>query len=252
MGSTKSKRHGRIRLCSGDSPTPLEKTALFTEGDFSFTVTKNINQLLDRGILTEFRRGDDAAVEWSFSAKFQDRTLRETLDEFVWDSQTELIGGLVGGALNSGVATTLGIGYKAGTLFVTDGAPYTKLAADTVPTVAGEYSENTGTVDEEGVLVNTTFEVFQPAADTDVNVFYGAVGESDTPAADCSDVKTLVIKLDFFDPCNPSTIEETYTFAMSALTEVTQEEGDEFDTISFSGISLIRRPVITPAGPPPP
>lgn len=251
MGSIKSKRHGRIRIESGDTPTALSFTAEFTEGDFSYTVTKNITQILDRGVLRSFRRGDDAALEWSFTAKFQDQKLQAVLDEFAWPGQTETIAGLTSSALNSGVATTIGLGFKQETFFITDPG-FTKLATGATPAAPGEYAENTGTVDEEGVTVATTIEVFMPAADTDIEVFYSAIGQSATPASECSDVKTYKLLLDFFDPCNPGNIEETHELGESALTEFTLEEGDEFDTVSFSGISLNLRPVYVPAGPPPP
>lgn len=244
MASTKSKRHGRVRICSGDTPA-IEFITTFTEGDFSFTRNKNVVDLFDRGVLTEFRQGDDTAVEWSFSGKFRDRTLHEVVDEMVYNGTTELIAGLAAAALNNAVPTTIGLGYKQGSFFITD-AGYTKLAADTVPTVAGEYSENTGAVDENGVIVGTTVEIFTIAADTDVNVVYGAVGTSDTPAAQCSDVKTFLLKFDLFDPCNPANIEFTYEFPKSVMTEFTASEGDDFDTVSFSGKSLIVRPTVTP------
>jgi hypothetical protein len=249
MGTTKSKRHGSIKVLSGDT-TPLEKTLTFTEGDFEFTINRNITDLLDRGTLTEFRKGDDTPVEWSFSGKFRDRSLMQVFDEFVFDGTTETIAGLTAAALNSNVPTTKGLGYKQGTLFVTD-AGHTKLALGATPAVAGEYAENAGVVDSEGVTVATTFDIFQAVGDTTVAIFYGAVGKSDTPEADCSDVKTLLIHFLLADPCNPSVTDETYVLAKSARTEITIAEGDEFDTVSISGKSLITRPDVLPAGPPP-
>lgn len=251
MTSFKSKRHGRISVQSGDTPTPLELDVTFTEGDFSWTLTRNINQILDRGILVAFTKGDDTAVEWSFTAKFLNRLLYETMQEFVWAGQTETIAGLTANALNNNVPTTIGIGYKQGTLFVTDPG-YTKLAVGATPTVAGEYAENAGVEDSEGVTVASTFDVFQPAADVDVAIFYGAVGASRFDASLCSDVKSYKVIIEFVDPCDPPNIEETWEFDYSAPTEVTFDEGDETNTIAFSGISLIKRPLVLPAGPPPP
>jgi len=244
MPSTKSKRHGRLRVCSGDTPA-LEFITTFTEGDFTFTVGKNIVDLFDRGVLTEFRKGDDTPLEWSFSGKFRDQTLHEVIDEMVYNGTTELITGLTPNVLNNAVPTTNGLGFKQGTLFITDPG-FSKLAIGAVPAVAGEYSENAGVVDENSVTVATSFEVFMPAADTDINVSYGAVGASDTPAASCSDVKTYLLKFDLFDPCNPSNIEFTYELPKSTMTEFTLAEGDDFDTVSFSGKSLVIRPTVTP------
>lgn len=248
VATTRSKRHGILRACSGDTPTALEKVLDFTEGDFEFTTTKNITNILDRGILKEFRRGDDEPVTFSFSAKFRDRTIHEVLDKFVWDGQTELITGLTDGANNVGVATTLGEGYEQGTLFITDPG-FTKLAAGVTPTSAGEYSEDVGAADEEGVIVATTFEVFPPVADTDVNISYGAVGTSTTPDSACSDVKTLKLKFDLVNPCDPqggANVEFTYEFEFAALTSFTVAEGDEFDTVSFEGVARQIRPTVTP------
>lgn len=245
-----SKRQGRIKIQSGDS-TPLSLTVAFTEGDFSWTITRNINQVLDRGDLVALTKGDDSAVEWSFTAKFVNRLLYETMEEFVWAGQTESITGLTASALNSNVPTTLGLGYKQGTLFVTDSG-YTKLATSVAPSVAGEYRENVGVEDEEGVLVVTGFDVFQPAADTTVAIFYGAVGTSRTDPDLCSDVKTYLVVIEFDDPCDLPNVLETWAFDFSAPTSVQFDEGDVSNTIAFSGIAMIKRPTITPAGPPPP
>ena len=43
------------------------------------------------------RRGDQEAQTFTFSAKLRDKTLRRTLEHFVWDSQTEAVTGLTGG-----------------------------------------------------------------------------------------------------------------------------------------------------------
>ena len=70
MASLKNLRHGRIRLLSGDTPTPLTKFTVFTSGDFSYTENTPVNVVRDRGKVREaeygphkslsFRAGDGA------------------------------------------------------------------------------------------------------------------------------------------------------------------------------------------------
>jgi len=243
--STKNFRHGKIRIQSGDV-VPLEKNAEFTEGDFSWSFSKDIKQILDRGKLKELRKGDEQAVEWSFSAKFVDKTLYRTLDQAIFDGHTETITGLVGGALNDPVSTTYPYEQNS---FTIDDAGFTKLAIDAVPAVDGDYSEDTGAIDREDAIVASTFQVLMPAADTDLEVTYDAVGGStrDLELGACGDdVKTLAIFLDIYDPCDPNAVVETYELRHAAVNEISFEEGDDFDTLSFSGFALIRRPIVTP------
>lgn len=249
---TKNLRHGRLRVQSGDTPTALTKTLAFTDGDFTWTRTKNVNPILDRGRLSHLRQGDQQGVEWSFTAKFVDRTLHQLLDEYVFDTETELIGSLTGGALNSDIATAFA--FRQGSLIVTDGAPFTgnKLAPGSTPATDGEHAENVGALDVEDVLSVSAFDIFMPAADVDVNVTFDAIGAS-TLDDGTSDVKTLDLIFEVLDPgqpISPGTVVETYNLISSTMTEESFEEGDEFDTVSISGLAFILRLGVSEASTP--
>ncbi len=241
---TKNLRHGRLTVSSGDSPTPLTRILAFTEGDFSYAITKNVNQILDRGLKSHLRKGDFAAITWSFTAKFVDRTLSQLLDEYVYDAEPEAATSLVAAALNSAVAAAFG--FRQGSMLVTDSG-FTKLAAGATPATEGEFSENVGAADIEEVVVATSYDVFMPTADTDLNFTTDAVGASTLdPAA--SDVKTFDLVFEVLDPGQPippGTVVETIQLDDATIEEITPlEEGDEFNTVSISGIAFIRRPVI--------
>ena len=60
---THNLRQGVIRIRSGDTVV-LTKEAAFTEGDFTYTNTKNTIQVKNRGVLDHLRKGDEEAVTY--------------------------------------------------------------------------------------------------------------------------------------------------------------------------------------------
>ena len=241
---TKNLRHGQIRVEDGTPVTPLARTLAFTDGDFSFSKTKNINIILDRGKLSHPMQGDQQPIDWSLTAKFVNRTIAQLFDEMIFDTFAELITGLTPAASNPNTPTTHA--FRQGSLIITDGAPFTgnKLAVAVVPTADGEHSENLGVEDVEGVIVvpaAAAFDVFPEAANTDVNITYDAVGITTLVIANCPiDVKTLDLKFDVLDPSDLVTVLETYELDAAYLTEPAFEEGDEMNTWTLTGQAFIR------------
>lgn len=258
---THNLRQGVIKIKSGDA-TPLSKTAAFTEGDLTWTRTKNIIQVKNRGKLRSsqgghLRKGDEEAVTFSFSAKFVDKTLRRCLEEFIWDAQTKAITGLTANSLNSNVA--LDYPYEQGSLAVASSETgFTKLANGATPSSSGEFAEELKTRDDlefvemvgdaEAVsaAVPGEFAVFMPAADTDLNVVYDAIGRS-TLDPGASDVKTFLLVLEKLDVAlaEQGIVDETYSFNHATIETVEQAEGDEYDVVTFNGFAYITKPTIT-------
>lgn len=253
--STVNMQHGSIRVSSGDT-VPLVKTLQFDEGDLSFDETNNEANILQRGRLSHKRRGDDEPVTFSFSAKLKDKTLRRTLKFFIWEAQTKSITGLTPQVVNTDQA--LDYPFEQGSVAPASGEVITtKLAAGTAPTGDNEFSEEVGSADVEGITVVGNADaatpvpgelsIQPPAADVDMDVVYSAVGQS-TLDPGTSDVKTLLIELIKTEPGNASTVRETYALNHARLTSVSQEEGEEFDLISFEGTAFITDVGITPTG----
>jgi hypothetical protein len=255
---TKNLRHGRIRLFSGDVPLALEKTAAFTEGDFSFTRAKTTIQVKDRGALGHLRRGDEEAVAWSFSAKFIDKTLRETAEDYVWEGTTFQIKALTP---SSNQVAAVPYRYRQGSMQPATGeAIATKLAAGVAPSSDNEFSEPVGLLRQEAEFLEIdpgTLNVYPAAADTDMDVVFDAIGTSTldpkgTTAPRCeSDKRTFLIILEKFDVAltKEGVIAEQYEINHATIESVEQAEGDEFDTLTFSGIGYVTKPSVSPGGP---
>ena len=250
---THNLRQGRIKIQSGDA-VPLDKTAAFTEGDFSFTRTKNTIQVKNRGKLDHLRKGDEEAVTFSFSAKFVDKTLRRTLEEFIWDGFAEQITGLTANVNNP--AEPLSYAYEQDSLAAASGeAISTKIANGSTPSSANEFAEAVKTRDDledvamvgdaEGLpVVGGTADIFPAAADTDMDVVYNAIGRS-TLDPGASDVKTFKILLEKLDPALPTIVDETYELTHAVVESVEQAEGDEYDTVTFNGFAYVKKATIT-------
>ena len=253
---THNLRQGVIKVYSGDT-VPLVKTALFTEGDFTFTRTKNTIQVKNRGVLDHLRKGDQEAVTFSFSAKFVDRTLRDTLDSFIWQGQTKAVSGLTPSANNPGVA--LDYAYVQDSLEAASGETIsTKVGVGVTPTSANEFGEVTKTRDDlEDVemvgdaealpaAVAGTFNVFPDTADTDMDVVYNAIGRS-TLDPGASDVKTFRIEIEKLDVALAAqgVVDETYSLDDAVIETIEQAEGDEFDVLTFNGFAYVTKPTIT-------
>ena len=256
---TRNLRQGRVRIVSGDLPVRLETTAAFTEGDLTWTRTKNVIQVKDRGGLSHLRRGDEEPVTFSFSAKFTDKTLRELLLDFVWRGQTQLLIGLTAQAVNT---PTVSYAYEQGTLQPASGeAITTKLGNGVTPSSDGEFSENVGALDEEGNLTEVRpggLSVQPGAADTDFSVTYDAVGLSTRdakaePLPRCpADAKTFLLLLEKRRPENLDIVDEVYEMNHAYIETCEQAEGDEFDILTFNGVSYLKRVSINkilPGGP---
>lgn len=252
---SKTMQHGRLKVYSGDG-TPLVKTVDFDMGDFSFERSQPIEQIKVRGRLRELRRGEDEPVTFSFSAIFQDKTLRRCLDQFVWDGQSELLTGLSGGAVNNNVAVAYPYEQNSLQPAATE-TGFTKIAPGGTPSSDGEIAEEVGAEDIEGVtvvgssgatVVPGEFSVQMPAADTNLAVVYDAVGQS-TLDPGTSDVKTFRIDLEILDPgqpLSPGVVVETYRLDHARVETMPQEEAMP-NTISFDGFAYVTRPTITTA-----
>ena len=250
---THNLRQGVLRIRSGDTVV-LTKEVLFTEGDFTYTVTKNTIQVKNRGVLDHLRKGDEEAVTFSFSAKFVDKTLKRTLEQFIWEAKTKNVTGLAANSLNNNVA--LDYAYEQNSLQVAASeTAYAKVGVGVVP-IINEFSEESKTRDdledvemvgdaELAVPVPGEFQVFMEAADTDLNVVYDAIGKS-TLDPGTSDVKTFRLDLEKLDVALAAQgiIDETYQLNHCVVETVEQAEGDEFDVVTFNGFAFIKRPTI--------
>lgn len=236
----------------------------FSGATFTFTEGRERNLVRDRGEIKEVTVGDDQPIEWSFSASYEDRTSFRTVRDGVFDGVSDSITGLTAGALNLNVATTYDYEQNSLTIDPLDPiAPGTKLAIGVPPAAAGEFSENAGAATVEGVIsvpATDGFNIFMPAADTDVDLIYDAIGRSTLdPAALAAGACTgsityFNLRLDIYDPCNPpSTVDlnqgvvvERLTLTQAWLNEDTFSEEEEANQISFSGQALGPKVQIVP------
>jgi len=249
---TRNLRHGRIRVMSGDTPVRLEKTCAFTEGDFTFAKPRNVIQVKDRGALSHLRRGDEEAVTFSFAAKFVDRTLRDTLEHGVFEGQAYAAVGLTPQVVN---AITVPYAYLSDSLEHASGeAINTKLANGVTPSGDGEYAELAGALRggaEQDEVTSGQFKAQPGVADTDMDVVYDAVGGSTLDGPDVvssvadpraeSDVRTFLLLLEKMDPARNWIVDEVYELNHASVENVEQAEGDEYDTVSFTGIAYVRK-----------
>lgn len=247
MACPKNMRHGRLKIRSGDS-TPLVKEVLYAEGDFNAEIARDLQEVEDRGVLSVHLEGQDQRVSGSFSAKFVDETLMRCLEQHVWDGQAESLTGLTGGANNADVA--LSYDYEQGSLAPATGesGADTKLANGATPASAGEYAEAEGTIDERDVVKvakAAAFDVFQAAADTDLDVVYDAVGATTHSDASCSTtVKYLELIWEQLS-ANKQTVLKSYQLTKVVISNVQIQEGDEANTIGFQFAALDKRFTVT-------
>ena len=59
-------KYATVTIVDGTAVTPLELEIKIGEGNLTWTETRNIEYILDRGLLDEVREGDQAPVELSF------------------------------------------------------------------------------------------------------------------------------------------------------------------------------------------
>lgn len=256
MPSTKNFRHARLRVLSGDS-TPLEFIVDLDDGNFQWEEGRPVNIVKSRGRNREVTRGDEQPMSWQFSAMFVDKRLYRVIRDFVWPDQTAVITGLTALAANDAEPITGGYAYEQGSLLVTVPASgMTKGAVDSAADASGEYSEDAGEEDVEGVIRATTFSIYPPAATTSVTVTFDAVGQGTAGAASdiCQGgVKTYNLVLDIYDPCFPpdpddasaGTVVERYQITDAFQESVQFQEGEEADKVTFSGRSIVAKVAIT-------
>lgn len=251
---TKNLRHGRIRIFSGDTPVRLEKTAAFTEGDFTFNRSKNIIQVKDRGKFRggqgHLRKGDEEAMTFSFSAKFVDKTLRETLEDYVWEAVTFTVQGLTP---QTNQTAAVPYRYRQGSLAAATGeAIATKLAVGATPSNDGEFAEPTGALRNEAEFVEVdpgTFQVQPGAGDTDMSVVFDAIGLSTldpkgvAPPQCEGDKRTFLLILEKLDVAlaESGVVSESWELNHATIETVEQAEGDEYDVLTFNGIAYITK-----------
>ena len=261
--TVKNFRHGRLFIEDGSSasttPPFLQKVVTFSGATFTFTEGRERNLVRDRGEVKEVTVGDELPIEWSFEASFEDETSFRTMRDGVYADITDSITGLTPSALNLNVATEFSYEQNSLQIASTDPiAPGTKLAIAAVPAAAGEFSENTGTSNVERVIEVASsdgFNIFMPAADTDVDIVYDAVGQSTLdPAllalgACTGSINFFRLRLRIFDPCDPpstkdltlGTPELDIVLDQAWLDEDSFSEEEEADTIAFSGRSIANK-----------
>lgn len=67
--TSRNLRDGVMIIRDGSIPQKVH-TVVMSEGDLSWTETQNTNEIMDRGRLDHVRRGDDAPIDMSFTAKY--------------------------------------------------------------------------------------------------------------------------------------------------------------------------------------
>lgn len=251
MATTKNFRHGRIRIVSGDD-TPLEYTVDLDVGDLSVERQKPVNIVESRGEPREATRATAPGSPWSFSAKYVDKKLIRVLDQFVFPGQVQTFGSLTALANNPNLATTYP--FEQGSILVTTTpGTYTKGTVGDVPNASGEYAEEAGTEDIEEVIKATEWAIFPPAAVTSVAISYDAVGKGTAGSDQCvGGVKTFDLILDIYDPCDPpnaddpdaGTVIERMTVRDGFLESWKFGEGEDADTVQFSGRAITSRPLL--------
>lgn len=65
--SVRNFRDGIMKIVDGTTPTANELEIVLDQGDVSYTEVRNVNTILDRGVLYAFREGDDQPIEVTFS-----------------------------------------------------------------------------------------------------------------------------------------------------------------------------------------
>ena len=69
---TKNLRDGTIRILDGSTP-PKVCEVVCDDGNLKFTITgPQAKEILDRGVLSHLRPGDEVPLDWSFGVKFRD------------------------------------------------------------------------------------------------------------------------------------------------------------------------------------
>ncbi len=246
--TTKNLRQGRIRVMSGDRPVRLEKTCAFTEGDLTFSRPKSTIQVKDRGTLSHLRRGDQMAASFTFAAKFVDKTLRETLEDGIYEGTIHAAVGLTPQAVNT---VDLAYSYRQDSLVAASGeAISTKLANGVTPSSDSEYAELAGALRSGADYEEVTpgqFKVQPPAADTTMDVVYDAVGASTLdprgvlPPAKESDARTMLLLLELDNVARSWIVDEVWELNHAYIENVDHAEGDEYDVLTFNGMAYISK-----------
>lgn len=239
---------GRLKVRSGDS-TPLSLTVDFCNGDLSWTVNEPKEATYNRGTPRGFLPTRRETQKITFSAQFVNEVLYRTMLNGVWAAQAEAITGLTADANNAD--EPLAYAYEQGSLAPASGETGidTALAAGATPSSTGEYAEPIGVVDASTGVTRAaaTADFYPPAADTDVNVTYDAVGKSTVGAYDAtcpSPVFHFEILFEKLNPADQSQVLKTYQWTQCVLDQASYQEGDK-DQVSFSVQALDRFPVIT-------
>lgn len=248
MPNVKNFRHGRIRIVSGDD-TPLEFQVDMDVGDLAFERQKPSNVVDSRGETREVTRGSGQPVPWSFSTKFMNKELIRCLEAFIFPGQVQTFGSLTALANNPNLATTYP--FEQGSILVTTTpGTYTKGTVGDVPNASGEYAEEAGAEDVEGVIRATEWAIFPPSSVTSVAISYDAVGKGTAGDDTClGGVKTFHLVLDVYDPCDAPTFEdpdagtviERYTVRDAFLESWKFQEAEDFNTVAFSGRAIADR-----------
>jgi hypothetical protein len=78
-----------IKLKDGTSPTPNEMEITIGEGNLTFSETRNIQYVKNRGLLDNVRLGDEEPVDVKIDANFDYYTSRTGGTETIWDVLTQ-------------------------------------------------------------------------------------------------------------------------------------------------------------------
>jgi len=71
-------RDGVLKIQDGTAGTPNEITVLYADGNLKWDITRNVQQIMDRGSLSELKKGQDAPVTGSFAKKYDQVIARDT------------------------------------------------------------------------------------------------------------------------------------------------------------------------------
>lgn len=68
--NVRNMRDGILKIQDGTNGTPNEITVLYADGDLKWTITRNVQQIMDRGSLGQLKKGNDEPVTGSFTKKY--------------------------------------------------------------------------------------------------------------------------------------------------------------------------------------
>lgn len=78
--NTRNLRDGIVTFKSFTATTSVHHTLTLDEGDLAWSQVQNVIEVLDRGVLSHIRKGDEAGMDISFTLKYQNLSLGASAD----------------------------------------------------------------------------------------------------------------------------------------------------------------------------